>query len=461
MQNAFDYAGCDANGNNCTGPRRVKAFKDKANQFFDPYENVLDEVYDALIMAQSLGVDITDIYMMLNGSCNVWGKYLCGTCSAAETGKLLGDKDKEGEYRCEEQSGNYYYTVAKVLNKADNTWKVAPNQRHCTLTQMLSSRDDVQQNWLDMGAGSSGGIRVECASDAIESSTLFRNRKKQASIDIETLQRMILQDAPNTFKGKANDPQSGDLPAPTGYCSVDDNDIAILNNLTQKRALTSSGLSKVCVSLKSKTGFLDPVMISASESKNDSNTGAEFDSTPYDGKPLCEAQAKLSGGTCKELTGIWYIFGGNSSDRYTTIDNCKRNLAENHECVTAAPGFRQVQTIYSNSCSSYCTSWEQVGDKSKEECLKKCADEEKSKTANTSNTTKPITLTFDMLGQGTEQRISNIKNSDTKTNNPIQNASISFKQTNCISYGGTWLGTHCDCTRVEPGSFIMCTNATR
>ena len=77
MQDTFTYAGCDTRGNNCVGPKRVKTFRQKAMGFFQPYNDVLDELYDALIVAQSVGVDITDIYMMLSGACNVWGEYLC------------------------------------------------------------------------------------------------------------------------------------------------------------------------------------------------------------------------------------------------------------------------------------------------------------------------------------------------------------------------------------------------
>ncbi|NMA32391.1 MAG: hypothetical protein GX944_00470, partial [Alphaproteobacteria bacterium] len=77
MQDTFDYAKCDSRGNNCAGPKRVKTFKAKAQKFFDPYESVLDEIYDAVILAQSLGVDINDIYMLLSGGCNRWGRYVC------------------------------------------------------------------------------------------------------------------------------------------------------------------------------------------------------------------------------------------------------------------------------------------------------------------------------------------------------------------------------------------------
>lgn len=214
MQNVFDYAGCDSSGDNCTGPKRVKAFKEKANGFFEPYEDSLDEVYDALIMAQSLGVDITDIYMMLNGSCNVWGKYLCEPCKA-------GDKD----------CNNNFYDVKKDP-QTDGSFKVSAAQPHCQLLQMLTNQQEVQQNWLDMDTGSSGGIRVACASDAIDNSALFRNRKKKATIDVDVLQRIISQDAPIS--------NNSDLWL---YCYLNDNDSEKLQKAVSLKKLPNP----VCV----------------------------------------------------------------------------------------------------------------------------------------------------------------------------------------------------------------------
>ena len=61
MQNAFDYAGCDARGNNCTGPRRIKKWRELAIGFLTPYDNAIDKIYDALVTAQTVGVDLSDI----------------------------------------------------------------------------------------------------------------------------------------------------------------------------------------------------------------------------------------------------------------------------------------------------------------------------------------------------------------------------------------------------------------
>ena len=249
MQNVFDYARCDASGNNCEGPRRVKAFKNKASQFFDPYETVLDEIYDALILAQSLGVDITEIYMMLNGSCNVWGKYMCEPCTAGQSSE--GHACTNGGRT---DNTGFFYEVRKI-RQPDGSWKVDSKQAHCTLLNMITDQETIQQNWLDMDAGSSGGIRVACASDAIDNSKLFRNRKKQSTIDIETLRRIIEQDAPSVIRSDPTEPpkDSRRMPSAVSFCSIEtdkqsaEDGIAMLQTLVLRKSLTTTGLSKVCV----------------------------------------------------------------------------------------------------------------------------------------------------------------------------------------------------------------------
>lgn len=265
MQNVFDYARCDSNGNNCQGPRRVKAFKDKANKFFDPYEAVLDELYDALILAQSLGVDITDIYMMLNGSCNVWGKYMCETCQNGDTGCEWDDNAKKG-----------YYQIVYDTDAQGNR-RVKSQQPHCTLLTMLNNQEEVQQNWLDMDAGSSGGIRVACASDAIDNSALFRGRKKQSSIDIETLRRIIAQDAPSVIRGEASATDA------TKWCATNADQLAVIGNLAQLRRLPDRNLCVKATNLSAplSVGATTTTSISGATSLKssmnfDSNLGSSY-----------------------------------------------------------------------------------------------------------------------------------------------------------------------------------------
>lgn len=227
MNDTFEYAGCDASGNNCAGPKRVKAFKQRAMNFFEPYNNVLDELYDALIMAQSVGVDISDIYMMLNGTCNAWAQYMC---QAGQTMHYTTEDCKDGK----STASGAKCTVGSVKPMSDGG---------CQLVKMLTDNDEVQRNWLYPEKGDEKGgvsIQVGCASEALDNSALFRSRKKQASIDIDTLQRIIEQDAPTTgvsrlSKNKQSTPQK--------YCAVDEESLAELQKVASLKTLPS----KVCV----------------------------------------------------------------------------------------------------------------------------------------------------------------------------------------------------------------------
>ena len=231
MQNAFEYAGCDARGNNCTGPKRVKMFKEKAMKFFEPYNTVLDSLYDALIIAQSVGVDITEIYLMLSNSCNSWGEYLCSdttrytySSESCKDGTSLASDLTKGKHPC---------TVGQVIPAEDSV--------SCTLQRILLDKDEVQRGMLDPAQSGDAMIRIGCASAIIDSSGLFANRKKQASIDIDTLQRILEQDAPGSCLNKNQ--QCDDIYY-TKYCAVGSNAYPEL-----QRAVSSKRLPKrVCVS---------------------------------------------------------------------------------------------------------------------------------------------------------------------------------------------------------------------
>lgn len=246
MRTAFDYAGCDSTGSNCTGPKRVKTFKTKAMEFFDPYNDVLDEVYDALILAQSVGVDITDIYMMLNGTCNAWGQYLCAEGQVMHYNKT---NCPDGESVAVETNGG------TVFGGADcKIGQVVPmSDGGCQLIQVLQDDADVQRNWLYPETGDGGvQVRVGCASEILDNSALFRNRRSQASIDIETLQRIIEQDAPSAYGrngvfGGTTTPEKDGLP----YCKLTDSTyrdlqkIASLKDLPDKVCVTETEMKRI------------------------------------------------------------------------------------------------------------------------------------------------------------------------------------------------------------------------
>lgn len=249
MQDAFTYAGCDTSGNNCTGPHRVKAFKQRAMNFFEPYNAVLDEVYDALILAQSVGVDISDIYMMLNGTCNAWAQYMC---SAGQVMHYTADNcgtdgvsiAKSKVLRTKTDGGEEVYlrnTGVLGNNKSCRVGQVVPmSDGGCQLVRMLTNTEEVRREWLNIAEGDeSQSIRVGCASEALDNSVLFRNRKKQATIDIETLERIIEQDAPAAFTGDKTPENNGVI-----FCQVGDK----LQDL-QKHATLKTIPAKMCAKL--------------------------------------------------------------------------------------------------------------------------------------------------------------------------------------------------------------------
>jgi hypothetical protein len=224
MQDVFNYARCDQRGDGCEGPRRVARFKELANLFFDPYETTMDSIYDALVTAQMLGVDIMDIYHMLSGSCHSWGQFLCtpgqairyiAASTALEIGHCACDSNRTN---CTDVFGNTCRIGAVV----------PPNAGGCQLLHVLANNADVQQNWIypeqagnrvlcndgELGCVCEttrdghrinchriihrediSRIEVACASDALENSPLFAHRRRQSNIDARVLQMMITQDA--------------------------------------------------------------------------------------------------------------------------------------------------------------------------------------------------------------------------------------------------------------------------
>lgn len=212
LDRVLEYAGCDAGVNNCTGPKRVKKFKDMANEFFDPYESVVENMYDALILAMTVGIDVSDVIMLLSGSCNMWGKYMCNRCTAE------GDHKAEGWCECyDDKRKNCYWRVV-----TDNEGKVSKNQPHCRLVGIINDGEEVQREWVDANSGMTGSTQVACASDVVMNVSLFRGMKKNATLDIETLRNLINQDSfPSCRKSKNAD---GYVLADCGanFCAVPD-----------------------------------------------------------------------------------------------------------------------------------------------------------------------------------------------------------------------------------------------
>lgn len=330
MQNAFSYAGCTTSGDNCVGPKRVSVFRQKAMEFFEPYDAVLDELYDALVTAQSVGVDITDIYMMLNGSCNVWGEYLCNGGMEDNYSLIKIGENEKGEAVYKKDGDNYAYSVTKGWAKYNDTncgsngksvsspttrggmtcqkGMVIPpeDSTACTLNRTLTDMEDVQRNFLFAEAGDiDEHVRIGCASSALESSKFFRNRKKGSSIDIETLERIVSQDAPAMFGsnrfGASSDPA---IDGPK-YCAVNATSYMDL----QKAASLKKLPSRVCVSDKSlaanlsANGLLSMSDIDAMIKAGGNNTGSGVTGNTdpkYSDKETCNKwQGEWKDSACK------------------------------------------------------------------------------------------------------------------------------------------------------------------
>jgi len=191
METAFEYAGCDVRGDNCTGPKRIKKWRELASGFIDPYDTVVDKIYDALITAQTVGADMSEIYMMLNNSCNSWGEYLCPY-------ERYGDICYNNPENKEENKG-----APRVCGTSGcKDWdKCQP----CTLLRILTDKEEVYQGWINAETNTNENQKViACASSALAGSTLFARKIKAKNgvglVDIEQLDRWINQKEPNTSR---------------------------------------------------------------------------------------------------------------------------------------------------------------------------------------------------------------------------------------------------------------------
>jgi hypothetical protein len=257
MDEIFKYANCDKRGNNCSGPKRVKIFKEKALQFFEPYDSIADEMYDALETALVLGVDVSDVIMMLSGACNKWGKYMC---TASD-----GDKDENGNKKHVPKPYNNDCPVNGGKSTKNGMYSRGGHECHksqiippqddirCTLIGMISdgnSEDTIERNWLSEEYDGDKFIRVGCASSALDSIAIFGNRKskKNKVLDLDTLERIILQDAPEYSASNRYSSGSGSKEiAKLKYCALTPRGYTRLHNaVTQKRMPESN----VCITEK-------------------------------------------------------------------------------------------------------------------------------------------------------------------------------------------------------------------
>lgn len=278
MQTAFTYAECDARGNNCTAPRRVKTFKDKAIQFVRPYDEVIDDMYSALETAMAVGVDVSDVIMTLNNSCNQWGEYICTgqtvTLAQKDNGKIIGSDGKKYERITTDDYHYEYYdgdTCVKNRSKPVNGFHIKGGQEcrvgqaippqddtRCTLNKLIAANsDEVKRIWLEEHEDSDKLIRVGCATSALNSLSILgrRNSRQGASLDLDTLERMILQEPSDTEEAEtAKKYCCCDDPDGTSPCTASKCDTSKLRNYTILKNLPA----KACAEYNSSNSTFTP-----------------------------------------------------------------------------------------------------------------------------------------------------------------------------------------------------------
>lgn len=215
MNAAFEYAKCDTRGNNCEGPKRVKKWRELATAFIQPYDETINKVYDALELAQLVGVDLSDIYMMLNNSCNRWGQYMCPGTGSEKAKVYYGYADQPVDKKESPRVCNTYNSNDKKYHTpTEDEWK---NCQPCTLLKVLSDGEDVYEGWVyaEENAKSNQTI-VACASGALDSSALFARRTKNKNgaglIDLDKLEVWLSQKEPNKISRSSLEPSA--------YCDV-------------------------------------------------------------------------------------------------------------------------------------------------------------------------------------------------------------------------------------------------
>lgn len=192
MRDAFRYAKCnEVNGNNCSAPKRVAKFRELANKFFEPYDALSQNLEDSLFTAQSVGVDLGNIYMFFSGTCNRWAEYVCrGDYSDGSPVYINDDNCKNGK---SEQTG-----LTRGGHDCTDKMVIPPEDLvACTVNRILDANEPaIQEKILNPDQTSTGSVRIGCASDSINNGILRRRRssgKSASGIDIDLLEILINQ----------------------------------------------------------------------------------------------------------------------------------------------------------------------------------------------------------------------------------------------------------------------------
>ena len=276
MLEAFKYAGCDRRGNNCSGPKRVKKWRELAQDFIDPYENSIDKVYEALTTAMGLGgIDLSDVYMMLSNSCNSWAQYMC---PYMDGGHVVYDDSTDGKKTaprvCPSTNSQQVQTCLEIncpLVKTTGAFGIDVYDRDpscvqeclngvdcktCTMLKVLGSgeKDAIYEGWINAdNITKENTTVVACASGALLNAKLFKRKANMQNAsgvpDIEELNTWLSQTEPNV-KGKGETIESL-----YKYCNVNAKDIVngkgetILKKVALAKSFGTKPEERLCVDM--------------------------------------------------------------------------------------------------------------------------------------------------------------------------------------------------------------------
>jgi len=283
MRDAFRYGKCnEINGDNCAGPKRVKKFRELANKFFEPYDALGDNLEEALLKAQSVGVDLGNVYAFFSGSCNRWAEYVCRGirekgCREKEIVGLDGKKTKVKEcdtvediYECDTFDKDKNIITKKTCNcethKSNGNNGVTRGGHECyggnaippedlvacTVNRQLDpTNDEFTDKVLNPDSSTNATIRVGCSSEGVASGFIKRRNtssKSKGAIDIDLLQWIINQNEGAAKYGEC--PQTGGQENKSGcFCGTGvgrsaDQAITKLRAATVSKTLKGEGTSQ-------------------------------------------------------------------------------------------------------------------------------------------------------------------------------------------------------------------------
>ena len=355
LEKLFDYAGCDSRGGNCAGPKRIKLFKKKARPVFDEFDNVVDDLYEALETALMLGIDVSDILMMMNGSCNRWGRYACHSNGKDDNNNAVHNVAYYGD-KCEPDPTNNNTcckgttsmvpgscingkSVQATCTNNEITYSVKGGQE-CTPGMVVPPQDDalctmigtfagddtdaVRREWLDENYDGDRMVRIGCASSALDSIGIFARRrgKKASTLDLDTLERILEQDAAEGIGSSRYKDEDIRNKEKFQYCALSVDGHRILTTAINTQKFKQSEVCVESADLRSKA-------MNADWARSLGNSSLYPDHIPeaYN----AESCKTLSGGK-----GCWNgsrcivrLFKDNESDNTA----CKQDSNDNNKCA--------------------------------------------------------------------------------------------------------------------------------